>query len=76
MAIQNKKIPEGEFQALRAEVLTQWPSGRDVNLEESVAYHKAMPENRIFSRKLVEAKKNHKTLIQPRAGVPVVEKHI
>ena len=76
MAIQNKKIPEGEFQALRAEVLTQWPTGRDVNLEESVAYHKAMPENRIFSRKLVEAKKNHKTLIQPRAGVPVVEKHI
>ena len=76
MAIQNKKIPEGEFQALRAEVLTQWPTGRDVNLEESVAYHKAMPENRIFSRKLVEAKKNQKTLIQPRAGVPVVEKHI
>ncbi len=76
MAIQNRKIPEGEFQALRAEVLTQWPTGRDVNLEESVAYHKAMPENRIFSRKLVEAKKNHKTLIQPRAGVPVVEKHI
>ena len=40
MAIQNKKIPEGEFQALRAEVLTQWPTGRDVNLEESVAYHR------------------------------------
>lgn len=76
MAIQNKRIPEGEFQALRAEVLTQWPTGRDVNLEESVAYHKAMPEKRIFSRKLVEAKKNHKTLIQPRAGVPVVDRHI
>ena len=35
-----------------------------------------MPENRIFSKKLIEAKKNGRTLIQPRAGVPVVERHI
>ena len=76
MAIQNKKIPEGEFQALRAEVLTQWPTGRDVNLDEAVAYHKSMPESRVFSKKLLKAKQEHRTLIQPRAGVPVVEKHI
>ena len=35
-----------------------------------------MPENRIFSKKLIAAKKNGRTLIQPRAGVPVVERHI
>ena len=35
-----------------------------------------MPENRLFSKKLIEAKKNRRTLIQPRAGVPVVERHI
>ena len=29
MDIQNKKIPEGEFQKQRAEVLTQWPTGKD-----------------------------------------------
>ena len=76
MVIQNKRIPESEFLAIRSEVLTQWPTGKDVNLEESVAYHKAMPENRIFSKKLLQAKKAHRTLIQPRAGVPVVERHI
>lgn len=76
MVIQNKKIPDAEFQALRQEVLAQWPTGKDVNLEEAVAYHKSMPENRIFSKKLIEAKKNRRTLIQPRAGVPVVERHI
>ena len=76
MVIQNKKIPDAEFQALRQEVLAQWPTGKDVNLEEAVAYHKSMPENRIFSKKLIEAKKNGRTLIQPRAGVPVVERHI
>ena len=76
MDIQNKRIPEGEFQQLRQEVLTQWPTGKYVNLEEAVAYHKAMPKCRNFSDKLVEAKKAGKTLIQPRAGVPVVEEHI
>ena len=76
MDIQNKRIPDAEFHALRAEVLTQWPTGKDVNLEEAVAYHKAMPENRIFGQKLLKAKKSKTTLVQPRAGVPVVERHI
>ncbi len=76
MDIQNKRIPDAEFEALRNEVLTQWPTGKDVNLEEAVAYHKAMPENRIFSKKLLKAKEEKRTLVQPRAGVPVVERHI
>ena len=49
MDIQNKKIPHEEFLRQRQEVLAQWPTGKDVNLEEAVAYHKAMPENRKFS---------------------------
>ncbi|MBP3645804.1 MAG: methylaspartate mutase subunit E [Clostridia bacterium] len=76
MDIQNKRIPDSEFHLLRQEVLTQWPTGKDVNLEEAVAYHKAMPENRIFGQKLLKAKKAKTTLVQPRAGVPVVERHI
>ena len=76
MDIQNKRIPEGEFMKLRQEILTQWPTGKDVNLEEAVAYHKAMPKCRDFSQKLLDAKKNGITLVQPRAGVPVVEEHI
>jgi len=76
MDIQNKRIPDSEFHALRTEVLLQWPTGRDVNLEEAVVYHKAMDESRIFSKKLLNAKKNRQTLVQPRAGVPVVDSHI
>ena len=76
MDIQNKRIPEGEFMAMRQEVLTQWPTGKDVDLEEAVAYHKAMPASRSFSQKLLDAKRDGRTLVQPRAGVPVVEEHI
>ena len=76
MDIQNKRIPEGEFMAMRQEVLTQWPTGKDVNLEEAVAYHKSMSVSRNFSQKLLDAKRDGRTLVQPRAGVPVVEEHI
>lgn len=76
MEIQNKRLPEGEFMRQREEVLNQWPTGKDVDLKEAVEYHKAMPECRKFSKKLVDAKRNKRTLIQPRAGVPVVEEHI
>ena len=76
MDIQNKRISDGEFEQLRREVLTQWPTGKDVDLKEAEAYHKAMPESRLFSKKLTEAKNAGKTLVQPRAGVPVIEEHI
>ncbi len=76
MDIQNKRLSDGEFNRLRQEVLTQWPTGKDVDIEEAVAYHKAMPESRNFSKKLLAAKRDNRTLVQPRAGVPVVEEHI
>ncbi len=76
MDIQNKRISDEEFARLRQEVLAQWPTGKDVNLQEAADYHKAMPEDRIFSKKLLAAKAAGKTLVQPRAGVPVIEEHI
>ncbi len=76
MDIRNKRISDEEFSKLRQEVLAQWPTGKEVDLEEAVAYHKAMPESRKFGKKLLDAKKDRRTLIQPRAGVPVIEEHI
>ncbi len=76
MDIQNKRLSDDEFYNLRKEVLTQWPTGKDVDLKEAAEYHKAMPECRKFSNKLIWAKNNNRTLVQPRAGVPVIEEHI
>ena len=76
MEIRNKRISDGEFNRIRQEVLMQWPTGKEVDIEEAVAYHKAMPDSRKFSKKLLEAKRDNRTLVQPRAGVPVVEEHI
>ncbi len=70
--LQNKKWTREEFDGIRSEVLTQWPTGRDVNLEEAFDYHRKLPGHKIFSHKLNRAKEQGRTLVQPRAGVPLI----
>ena len=76
MDIMNKKLSNDEFYGIRKEILGQWSTGRDVDFDEAIEYHKNMPESKSFSRKLAAAKKERRTLIQPRAGVALIDEHI
>ncbi|MDR1030722.1 MAG: methylaspartate mutase subunit E [Treponema sp.] len=76
MELKNKLIPQEEFYKIRKEVLAQWPTGKDVDLDEGFAYHQNLPEGKIFSKKLLKAKATGNTLIQPRAGVALIPEHI
>ena len=76
MELQNKKLTNDEFYSQQKEVLAQWPTGADVDFDESVKFHQSLPENKVFGKKLLKAKKEGKTLIQPRAGVALVKDHI
>ena len=66
----------GEFRKIQEQVLRQWPTGTDVDFDEAVAYHKAMPASRKFPERLARAKERRETLLQPRAGVALPEEHI
>ncbi len=76
MEIKNQKLSNDEFFAERKEVLQQWPTGKDVDFDEAVAYQKAIPASKRFGAKLEQAKKDGITLIQPRAGVALYDEHI
>ncbi|MDR2494407.1 MAG: methylaspartate mutase subunit E [Spirochaetaceae bacterium] len=76
MELENRRIPDDDFYTVRREVLSQWPTGKDVNLEESFAYHRSLPEKKIFSARLLKAKSSGATLVQPRAGVALISEHI
>ena len=76
MNIKNKKIELADFMSLREQVLLEWPTGKEVDLEEAFTFHKNMPMNQSFSALLSEAKQNQYILIQPRAGVAALNKHI
>ena len=76
MQLINRKWSEEQFLSERRQVLAAWPTGREVDLDEAVAYQKAIPSDKRFQSKLDWAIKKDITLIQPRAGVPLIEEHI
>ncbi|WIV10478.1 methylaspartate mutase subunit E [Proteiniborus sp. MB09-C3] len=76
MELKNKKWSEAEFYKVREEVLTHWPTGKDVDLKEAVEFLKSIPEHKNFAAKLRKAKQEGITLAQPRAGVALVDEHI
>ena len=76
MEIHNQKIAQDAFEALRQTVLGQWPTGAGVNREEALRYQEAIAPAKRFAPAMAKAKKTGRTLIQPRAGVPVITEHI
>ncbi|MBQ2908877.1 MAG: methylaspartate mutase subunit E, partial [Clostridia bacterium] len=77
--VKNKKLTEAEFLQERQQVLSTWHTGNDpqLDLDKAVEFLKAVPEEKNFAIKLQKAKENGtRTLVQPRAGVPDIEKHI
>ncbi|MBR0576263.1 methylaspartate mutase subunit E [Proteiniclasticum sp. BAD-10] len=76
MELKNKKLTEDEFFSLRKEVLTHWPTGQEVDLQDAVDYLKKVPAEKNFALKLRKAKEEGLTLAQPRAGVALIEEHI
>lgn len=76
MELRNKKWTDEEFFNMRKEVLAQWPTGKEVDLQEAVEYLKSIPESKSFPAKLKKAKEAGITLAQPRAGVALLNEHI
>lgn len=69
----NKKTDTEAFLKKRGEVLAGWPTGKDVNLDEAVAYQLNIPPERNFAARLAKAADEGITLAQPRAGVALVD---
>lgn len=76
MELTSKKLSDDAFFAERKEVLQQWPTGKNVDLEEAIAYQKSIPRQKRFSEKLAKAVDEKITLIQPRAGVALYDEHV
>jgi len=65
-----------DFLVEREKVLTAWPTGGHVKLDEALRYHAGIPENRRFASVVKKARENRRLLLQPRAGVSLVDEHI
>jgi len=67
--LRNKRWDEDFFLKQRPAVLAQWATGAEVDLEEAVAYHQAMPKMKNTGRLLAKAKEEGRTLVAFRGGV-------
>ncbi len=78
MELKNKKLSIEAFLAEREQILQAWPTGSDsgLDLATAIEYLKQVPESKNFALKLIKAKQTRVTMIQPRAGVPVLDEHI
>ncbi|HHY31445.1 MAG TPA: methylaspartate mutase subunit E [Firmicutes bacterium] len=72
----NERLDPEVFRMQRSEVLSSWPTGQEVDLEEAFEFHRSLPKSKVFTQKLRESEEKGITLVQPRAGVAVLEKHI
>ena len=73
ITVRNKRLSDDEFFRERQEVLAEWPTGKDVDLDEAVKYHQAMPDYKNMAKKHAEARKKGQILITAMAGVATIE---
>jgi len=76
MKLKRSVLDDKTFYNIRKEILNHWKTGENVNFDETVEYHIKIPAKKVFAKKLKKAKDKGITLVQPRAGVALVNEHI
>jgi methylaspartate mutase epsilon subunit len=76
LSITRNKIDEKDFLKLREEVLNQWPTGKEVNLEEAIEYQKNLPDHKKSLCVVGKLSKEKKSGLMPRTGTPLLEPQI
>ncbi len=76
MDARNVRWSDEEFENEREKVLSLWPTGKDVDLDEAVEYHKALPDHKNYAMEVKRAKGEGLTFCQPRGGVALIDEHI
>ena len=70
------KWNDHRFQRVLNETLSQYPTGKEVDLDEVVEYHRTIPKHKIVPEVFEEARNHGRTLLNPRAGVADLEEMI
>ena len=74
--LQNRRWDDSRFVAERGAVLTQWPTGVEVDLADAFAFHRALPESKRAYHKLRMGYEKDYIFLQPRAGVALLSEHL
>ncbi len=66
-------IEADDFAKMRAENLARWPTGAEVDIDEAVQFHKALPQSKQLGWVMRRAVEEGRCLTQPRGGFGTLE---
>jgi methylaspartate mutase epsilon subunit len=73
LRVSNKKIDDDMLMKMRRAELNKWPTGREVDFDEAVAYQKSLPDSKIWWKVMVKLREEGRMSVFPRAGTPVLK---
>lgn len=76
MEVRNRKWDEEMFLRELKDALSLYPTGKDVDLNEAVEYHKSMPLEKNCTHVYKKATEQGRILVQPRAGTATIPEMI
>jgi len=76
MEINNKRLSNREFFRERKEVLEMWPTGREVDLEEAIEFHRNLPETKNYAIKIQQGKEDKTVYFCSMMGTAPLERDI
>lgn len=74
--VRNKRVDENILQKKRVKWLAEWPTGKDVNFDEAIAYQRSLPDSKIWWKVLAKLRQDGRTVVSPRAGTGILEDEI
>src|SRR4030042_2748796 len=76
LRVSNQRVDDEVLMRKRREELDKWPTGKEVDFEEAVAFQKSLPDSKIGWKVMVKLREEGRMSVFPRAGTPIVEKMI
>lgn len=73
LRISNKRVDDELLMRKRRAELDKWPTGKEVDFDEAVAYQKSLPDSKIWWKVMMKLEEEGRMSVFPRAGTPILE---
>lgn len=73
LRVSNKRIDDDLLMKKRRAELDRWPTGKEVDFDEAVAYQKSLPDSKIWWKVMVKLQEEGRMSVFPRAGTPLLK---